>query len=76
MGYFPKKVKQRRAHWVDTLGRKLVLLGFTGSHSIVWPNHPHLNRKMFYIERGNEGSEYGNSESAALLRMARRMELY
>lgn len=76
MGYWPKKVKRRRAHWVNNIGIKLVLLGATGSHSHIWPNSPRRRRKQFYIEIGSEGSEQGHSEGATLLKLAKRMELY
>lgn len=76
MGYWPKKVKRRRGHWVNNLGRKLVWMGARGSHAHAYTNHPWKQHKRFYIEIGQAGSETGNSEDATLLRMARRMELY
>lgn len=84
MGYWPNKVKRRRHSWVNHTAMKLVLMGFEGSHQWGWRGQPNYHNrphsttrrcKVYFIERGNEGSEMGFSTGAALLRMARRMEI-
>lgn len=81
MGHWPKSMKRKRARWVHDKALKLTLVGCSGSHSLVYLNTARTEklwrqRKRYYIERGNDGSEQGNSEASTLLRMARRLELY
>lgn len=53
MGYFPNKVKRRRHSWANNLGRKLVLLGATGSHTDMYLcEYP--NGKRFWRTNGIE----------------------
>lgn len=73
MGYATKRVKRRRHSWANNVGRKLVLLGATGSHSFTWPNRPMWRQKLYHLELP-DGSEWvGFSETAATVRAARGM---